>query len=564
MLSAPAGAMLSSTLFADFTREVAARIIQHYWRQHNNRRLTAQDCSEASAILPLAQEHLTGNKADPSYGGAVGPHTDQEESFADAMMRYRREDCTRPEASRNSTQQVTSNRVQAKHGDRLVARTSIASTPRVNWHADTSFDQAQASMSSLDKLKQRQGKQRRLERPTAQHAKYALQAGAELPEAAQPDRSAAVTVRLPFAAAAQHAQQAPCSKAQESSSAAEPAKPDLWTDSSRGLQQESSDSALLQMLNPRRHVHSTASPVELLRVSTNGMPLQRHQHQQKPSHAMHDASGPWLGSDENVSPNLSPDKLHEKRPSNQTQIVQASAAVAPELTHQESTSPICEMESEHAGDKVADGGTGCHAKHSSSQRQKSDRLSSNKLADIFAFLDDVEAQAEAEAADVARSHAAHKSSLYGLAPATSASFHHPSSSLHHLPSTTLGHHQQQQQQHHFEQKVHMPVDSSMSQHRQAPAHEAACSSSLPMPGGSQATGTDHEHMSPVAASEKHGKAAHGQTRSNTACTAETGSTGQWFAATCEFLVLICWHKSTAKFMPDMHMTSAGPAVHSYK
>ena len=534
MLSAPADAMLSSAFFADFTREVAARIIQHYWREHINRRSTAQDFSKASVTPQQAQEHLTGKHADLSYGGAVGPHNDQEEPLADAMMRYRNKDCTRPEASCNSTQQATSIRVQVKGGHGLVARTSTAPEARVSCCADASFDKAQACMSSLDKLKHRQGKQRRLERPTAQHAKHALQAGAELPEASQPDRSAAVRLRLPVAAPAQHAQQAPCSKAQEISSAATPAKPDLWTDSSRGLEQESSDSALLQMLNPRRHMRNIEPPTDPPHVSTDGMRLQWRQ--QKPI-AMHDASGPWLGSDENVSPNLSPDKLHAKRPRDETQLVQASAAAAAGIVRQEPNPHIWEMESERAGDTAADGGTGSNAKQSSSQRQKSDRLSSNKLADIFAFLDDVEAQAEAEAADVVQSQTARKSSLYDLAPATSASFHHPSSSLRQSPSMTHGHQQQQQ---HFEQKVQRPVDSSMSHGRQAPADEAACSSSVPMPSGSQATGSDHEHMSSVAAIKKHTKAAHGQAHSNTACTAETGSTGQWFAATCVFLVLICW------------------------
>jgi len=42
LLSVPADAMLSSALFEDFTREVAARIIQHYWREHVSRQAAAQ------------------------------------------------------------------------------------------------------------------------------------------------------------------------------------------------------------------------------------------------------------------------------------------------------------------------------------------------------------------------------------------------------------------------------------------------------------------------------------------------------------------------------------------
>lgn len=538
MLSAPADAMLSSALFADFTREVAARIIQHYWREHTSKRLTAQDCRKASGIPEQGQLHLTEQEANLSYGEAIGPDTNQEESLADALMRYRREDGTKPAASRHSTQQVTSSRVQVESGHSLVARASTASAARVSHQADVSFDQAQASMTSLDKLKQRQGKQRRLDLPRAQHAKHAVQAGAELPEALQQDRSAAVTERLPVAASAQHAQQAPCNKAQKRSCAAEPAKPDLPTNSSRGLRQESSDNAVLQMLNPRRHVRNTARPVEPSHVGIHSTPLQGDQHQLEPinSLAMHDASEPWLGSDENVSPNVSPDKLHAKRPSNQTQLVQASAAAAPGFVHQEPYPHICGNEPERAREKAADGVTASDAKNSSGKRQKSDRLSSNKLADIFAFLDEVEAQAEAEAVDVVQSHAAHKS-LHDLVPATSASFCRSSSSLHHSPFATHGH---QQQQHHCEQKANRPADSGMSQCRQAPAHEAVCSSSVPRPGSSQAPGAGHDHTSSVAASQQHTKAAHDQARSNTACTAETGSTGQWIAATSAFLMLICW------------------------
>ena len=526
MLSAPADAMLSSALFADFTREVAARIIQHYWREHTNRRLTVQDCCTASVTPQQNQQHHTEQEADltgqEAELGAVGPDTNQEELLADAMMRYRRKNGTEVAASCNSTQQVTTSRLQVKRGHSWVARTSTACAARVSCHTDASFDQAEAGMSSLDKLKQRQGKQRRLERPTAQHAKHALKAGAELPEALQQDSSAVVMQGLPVAASTQHAQQAPCSREPESICAAEPAKPDLLTDSSRGLEQEGSDGAPLHMLNPGQHVRNTAPSIEPLHVSTDGIPLQCHQHQQEPINfvAVHDASGAWLGSDENVSPNLSPDKLHAKPPSNQTQPVQASAAAAPGFVHQEPNPNICKMESEHARDSAADG-TASHAKNSNGQRQKSDRLSSNKLADIFAFLDGVEAQAEAEAADVAQSHAAHKSSLYDLAPATSALFHRSSSFLDQSPSTTHGH---QQQQHHLEQKVNRPVDSSMSRRGQAPAHEAACSSSVPTPGGSQATGTDHGRTFPVAAFRQQTKAAHGQAWSNTTCT-ETGSTG---------------------------------------
>ena len=542
MLSTPADAMLSSTLFADFTREVAARIIQHYWREHINRCLTAQDHSGANATPQQGREHLTEHEADSNHDEAPGHHANQEESLADAMRRYRKEEGIKPAATRNSTQQVTSSGVQLEHGHGLVARRTTASAARVSCHADASVDQAQGSMSRLDKLKKRQGKQRRLEQPMAQHAKLTLQTGAEtLPEAPQQDRSAALAGCRPAADSAQQAQQAYCSKAQESSCAAESAKSDHLTDSSRGLEQESSDSALLQMLNPRRIVHNIAPPVEPSRVSTDGIPLQQQQQQQwqqEPNGrmTMHDDLVPQPGCDENVSPNLSPNKLHAKRCRNQNEHAKASAAATAELVHQETNPPFCKMESEHAGDKAADDGTASHAMHSSSQRQKSDRVSSNKLADIFAFLDVVEAQAEAEAANVVQSHAAHRSSLYDQ-----ASVYHPSSSLHHAPSTDDGH---QLQHHpvlpHLEQKVNRPRDSSMSQRRRVPAHEAACSSSATMHGGSQATGPDQEHNSSVTSSKKHTKGACGQAASNAACTAETGSTGQYIAPVCALITLNCW------------------------
>lgn len=529
MLSAPAEAMLSSALFADFTRDVAARIIQHYWREHTNRRLTSQDHSEATATPQQGQEHFTEHEPDPDHNEAPGLDANQEESLADAMRRYRREDGTRIAATPSSTQQVTSSGLQLAHGHSLVARTSTASAARVSCCADVSFELAQGSMNSLDKLKQRQDKQPRLERPTAQHAKHDWQAGAELlPEAPQQDRSAAVAVCLPIDESAHHAQQAHCSTAQESSCAAQPAKPDVLTDRSRGLEQESSDMALLQMLNPRPHVHNIAPPFKSACDSTDGTHLQQQQqwhHGPNGSMAMHDAPKPQPGSEENVSPNLSPDKRHPKRSSKQSRHVEASAAAASGVFHQEPNPSICEKEFDHVGDQAADVGASSHTVHSSSQRQKSDRLSSNKLADIFAFLDDVEAQAEAEAAD-ARSHAVHKSSLYELPPSATSSSFHNSSSLLHSPPTAAG----QQLQHqpalsHSEQKVNRPWDSSTSHRRQAPAHEAAYSSTS-MPGDSQATGTDRERKSSAAAFLKQTKAAHGQATSNMACTAETGSTGQ--------------------------------------
>ena len=532
MLSAPADAMLSSGLFAAFTHEVAARIIQHYWREHANRRLTAKDCSTASAISQQRQAHLRDPEANFKDGEAHVPdQADQEESLADAMMRYRREDDTTAAASRSSPQQVASSRLQVTSGHSLLGQSATASAARGSYHADVSCDVAEANMSSLDKLKQRQGKQQRLERPTAQHA---LLADAKLlPDTSQQNRSAAVASCLLGAEPPQHAQQAPCCKAQDSSCPAHPAGSQLLTDSSRGLEQESSDTALLQMLNPGRHMHNRPPPVKPPRVNIDSMPLQQQQQEPHGTWTVH-GSEPQAGSSENVSPNLSPDKRHAKRPSNQTKHVKAPAAAASGFVPQEPNPSVYEMGSDHMGDKAAATPV---ALHSSSQRQQSERLSSNKLADIFAFLDNVEAQAEAEAAAVVQSHALHKPSLHDLAVATSASFHASSASLHHPPATTDGHQQHgHQQQHqpgpsHLKQKVNKPEGSSVNQR----SHEAACSSSANAPAGSQATGADHKLKTSVATSSRQTGAAHEQSSSTKACAAETASAGQLRAAISSFL-----------------------------
>ena len=534
MLSAPADAMLSSGLFAAFTHEVAARIIQHYWREHANRRLTAKVRNTASAIPQQRQAHLAEQEADPSDGDICVPdQADQEESLAEAMMRYRREDDTTAAASRNIPQQVASSRLQVTSGHSLLEQSATASAARVSHCADVSVEVTQASVSSLDKLKQR-----RLERPTAQHTKVSASKADTnlLPDTSQQHRSAAVASRLPAAGSAQHAQQAPYCKAQDSSCPAQPAGPQLLTDSSRGLEQESSDIALLQMLNPRRHVHSRPPPVKPPRVSTDSMPLQQQQQEPHGTKPVHGAAEPQAGSGENVSPNLTPKKLHAKRLSNQTKHEKVPAAAASGFVHQEPNPSVCELSSDHTGDKAADASPTPVALHSSSQRQKSERLSSNKLADIFAFLDNVEAQAEAEAAAVVQSHALHKPSLHDLAVATSANFHAASASLHHPPATTDGHQQPgHQQQHqpglsHLKQNVNRQVGSSVSQR----SHEAACSSSVDVSTGSQATGADHKPKTSVATFWRQTSAAHEQTASTEGCAAETGSAGQLLAATSAF------------------------------
>ena len=503
MLAVPADAMLSSALFADFTREVAARIIQHYWREHINRHSTAQDPREATVIPQPGKERFSQHEPNPNYSEAPGPETEQEESLADALMRYRREDSTKAAVGCNSPQQVSSSRSHTQCGHSLLERTATtASVARASCGANTASDLAQASMSSLDKLKLRHGKQRRSERPTAQRAKHTLQASADLlPEASQPDGSAAMAVLTSAAASAQHAQQAHCSGAQHSSNPAQPARSDQLTYSSRGLEQESSDEALLQILNPRRHVQGLAPPVKAPSVSTDGMPLQQQQQKLNGVRAMPDTAEPQPGSDENVSPNMSPDQLHVKRLGHQTKLTEAFAAAAPMHMHQKPSSQISEMESHRV--KAAEIVNTSHLLHSSNQRQKSGRLSSNKLADIFAFLDDVEAQAEAEAAEIVQSHAVHGAT-----------------------QTTEDHQQQRELElSHLKQRQNRPEHSSMSQRRQTLAHTPACSSSAPMPAGSQSAGTGHEHKTSVAASGKQTEAAYGQTTSDIARTAETASTG---------------------------------------
>lgn len=528
MLSAPADAMLSSGLFAAFTHEVAARIIQHYWREHASRRLTAKGCSTACTIPQQGQAHLVEQEADSKDGEARVPdEVDQEESLADAMMRYRKEDDTKAAAS---PQQMTSSRLQVTSGHSLLERSVTAGAARVSYRADVSFEVARASMSSLDKLKQQQGKQRKLARPTAQRAKHALLADAELlPDNSQQDRSAVVASCLPAVGSAQHAQQA-----QNSSCSAEPAELLLPTDS-RELEQESSDTALLRMLNPRRHVHSKPPSVKHPCVSADSMSLQQQQVSQG-TWPVHGAAEPQVGSGENVSPNVSPDKMHAKRLSNQTKQVEAPrAAAASDFVHQEPNPSIREIGSDDTGHKAADVSTTPVAIHSSSQRQQSERLSSNKLADIFAFLDGVEAQAEAEAAAVVQSNAVHKPSLYDLAAATSASLHASSASLHHPPETIDGHQQHSHQQHqpglsHLKHKVSRQVGSIVSQH----SHETANSSSASLPAGSQDTGANHKPKTSVAASRTQTSAAHEPTASTKACTAETGSAGQLLAAANAF------------------------------
>lgn len=530
MLSAPADATLSSGLFEDFTREVAARIIQHYWREHVSRQMNPQDCINASIVPQPTMKQADvrtqlGSESNP--GEAPGPERDQEDSLAVALMRYRSKDSIQAVVGHTPAtvrpQEGTAH-LQTKHGHSLQEGTATtAPAARASCGADSSFELARA----IGKLKQRQGKQQRFEKPTAQHPKHALPASAELSEATKQDRSATEAVLSASAASGQQAQQAP----NGGGSADHHTSLGVLTDSSNELRQEVSDGALLQILNPGWHVRGMAPPVNPP-VSTGAMPLQQQLQKPNETGARNDASQPRPGSDENASPNLSPDKPQAQRRSSRIKQVEAvtAAAAAPEGLHHEPDPLNVEKQdhadhADHASDKASAVQETSYMVHSSRLRRRSDRLSSDKLADIFAFLDDVEARAEAEAADAVLPHTVHRLSPTGhQLPQTSlASIRHSASSLHGLSPTRHDRQLQLPTVSELQQNVDRPLHSSVRQ----PAHEAVRLSSALVSAQIQvATNVGHTDRAAGARAGLQIQPAHGQAVLDTACTAETVSTGQ--------------------------------------
>jgi len=460
LLSVPADAMLSSALFEDFTREVAARIIQHYWREHVSRQAAAQNQYISTAghhqdqgIVAESQHQGHATSCNPGNAEAV-PELIQDDSLPELLMRYR------SNAGRASEQQQAqalaaehslgagTSRGQNAPMALLTAKVDVAKAGDVKRDGllPIAADDTAASSSSLDRLKARHSKHRRPAQLTADTAKSVAQ-HALVQQASGARQSKTGSVRLTVATGAaasdlslHRARFAMPNKRMTSRAGitAVEDKVQLFTTSPTC---ESSDSALFELLNhrPQGPAYMSVTAAAAQPVSHSGRQQQQQQQQQQ-TPGLDNVRGSdsefQEGSDENASPNVSPTKGQAKQHKQQQQqeaawdktsdpasmtvlkggsqrdIPSASATAA--ALHVRADDPASASDLQ----PVADVQT-VAKRHGNLSR--SERLSTDKLADIFAFLDDVEAQAEEEAATV-------------LSQASTPS--------HSQPIRVLGHHQQ--------------------------------------------------------------------------------------------------------------------------
>lgn len=448
LLSAPATGLLSSALFEDFTREVAARIIQHYWRQHVSRHAAARHQPDSATAQRQGPEGLAGSQLQELAGGhcpSAGTGEEpseliQVDSLPEMMMRYRA-DAGAATIQRTTSQHrlgadgylgqsVASSAVQSSTF--LPSKASSAGNGSGHGLLGAAQEATRASSSSLDRLKARHSKHRRpalLDADTA--AQHAQHADSKHPTRVRQSRADSAGVKAMTAAAAVAVQQAhtmTCSAGAIKGTPGSGVARDEDERHTTAAVCEDSDSALSELLNSHRQQRAATCVEEAVQpgLAPDMQHQQQHQYQRQRQQQMpnwisvHDNSGDLLGaSDENASPNLSPSKgMKQQQIAAHNMPGQSTAAKQQAMIN--SNAPACvsaaatALHQGHAKTTsavVASPLAGVQAPPRHYGQVSSRQLSSDKLADIFAFLDHVEAQAEEEEAAYVLSQASAQANI---------------------------------------------------------------------------------------------------------------------------------------------------------
>ena len=489
LVSVPADTMLSSALFEDFTREVAARIIQHYWRERMSRQAAArhQHSSKAGHLQdqgPVAESQHQGHDTSHNPGNAEAvPELIQDDSLPELLMRYRA-DIGKVHEQQQAPAQAAEHSLgaRASRGQNApmalhTAKMDVAKTGDMKRDGllPIAADDTAASSSSLDRLKARHSKHRRPAQLTANTAASAAQrAVAQQASGARQSNTGLVRLAPATGAATDdlslHQARFAMPEQRDQSTAGSTASEDKAELSTTCPACEDSDNALFELLNqsPQGCAYMSASAAAAQLVSHSG----RQQQQQQQTLSIDNVRGSHSEfqevSDENASPNVSPcqgqAKQHKQQQHQQKAAWDRASDPASKTERSQPDGPFASATAA-ALYVTADDPTSASALQPAADSQvvakghdnliRSERLSTDKLADIFAFLDDVEAQAEEEAARV-------------LSQASTPS--------HSRPIRVLGHAQQPCCQGHMLQPSQaFPVDScsrasSLAQPRQQQTH----------------------------------------------------------------------------------------------
>ena len=400
--------MLSSALFEDFTREVAARIIQHYWRQRATRQVAADnECIHQVEHEHEPADHYASEQQQHDGCAAELPQLIQDNSLPELLMRYRAgtdtarvsQHCTEAEypllhsinPGRHKTHEDT---MPMRDSDMFAGKTAKG---KPFCPPGPSQDVARASSSSLDRLKARHSKQRRpVPLGTDAAAQHAQHGDAKRDCETRQSRAASAGVGVTAAPAAKPA--LPSTNVQGKAGSHAAKKPDEQSVASTVC--DESDAALLQLLNPFPQKSGAACLAKAADPKFNSSCS--IQQQQTASMELANNAGPKFQdtADENVSPNVSPSKAQAQQSKQQTAGAANDIATASQaVTSHAASKPAAGMLAADSGSPpVSRAMSAVSERHS--KRHRAGGLSSDKLADILAFLDDVEAQAEQEAASV--------------------------------------------------------------------------------------------------------------------------------------------------------------------
>ncbi|DBA83689.1 TPA: hypothetical protein ACH3X1_006232 [Trebouxia sp. C0004] len=437
LLSVPADAVLSSALFDDFTREVAARIIQHYWREHVSRQAAGGHQYSSTAchdqdqgIVAESRHQGHATSCNPGNAEAVPSELIQDDSLPELLMRYRSS-----AGSASEQQQAQTRAAEDSQGARTskgqnapmalhTFKMDVAKAGDVNRDGllPITADDTRGSSSSLDRLKARHSKHRRPAQLTANTAvSVAQHAMVQQAPGARQSNSVRLTVARGAATADVSLHQAHFAMPDKriASTAGSNALVQQAQPSTTSPACEDSDSALFELLNqaPQGPAYVSVSAAAAQPASESG----RHQQQQQQQTVGMDnvrGSSPEFqeASDENASPNVSPAdgqaKQHKQQQHQQEAAWDrasdpASMTVLEGGSHRDTSSASATAAALHVGADDPASASGPQpvpdvqaVTKSHGNLFRSERLSTDKLADINAFLDDVEAQAEEEAARV--------------------------------------------------------------------------------------------------------------------------------------------------------------------
>ncbi|KAA6419262.1 MAG: 5-azacytidine-induced 1 [Trebouxia sp. A1-2] len=431
-------AMLSSALFDDFTREVAARIIQHYWREYVSTQAAAQNQYSGATehqdhnSVDESQRQGHGTRLNPGNEEAV-PELIQDDSLRELLMRYR-SDAGRASEQQQAQAQAAELSLGARACRLQTAPVALQTVKLDDGKAGDikrdgllpiAADDTAASSSSLDRLKARHSKHRRPAQLTADTAKSVAQ-HALVQQASGAWQSKTGPMRLTDATEAAaadlslHQARFAMPNTRKTSTAGTTAVEDKVQLSTTSPTCEDSDSAVFDLLNqsPQGPAYMSVSAAAPQPVSHSGR--QQHQQQQQQTQGMDNVRGSdsefQEGCDENASPNVSPIKGQAKPHKQQQRQQEAAWHRAPDPARMTVLKGGSQRDKPSASATAAALHVGADDPASASELQpvadmqtvakrhgdlsRSERQLTDKLADIFAFLDDVEAQAEEEAARV--------------------------------------------------------------------------------------------------------------------------------------------------------------------